>query len=145
VEQSNRESGIRIECLPFLSYVDLMRLHGQARFSIALSTSDGLSASLIETMLMGSLPIQSNTGCFEEWASSRSMLLVNPEEVEEVSAAVDYALANDRFVDEAAARNDAIAAARFDAAVVNPEIIAMYERAYRLAMNRSSEPTLEPR
>jgi len=107
---------------------DILRMHGRARISIGLSISDGISTSLLEAMVMGSFPIQSNTGCGDEWiACGENGLLVPPESPEEVAAALRRALTDDTLVDRAAETNGRLTAERIDASVVRPKVMAMYE------------------
>ncbi|WP_169732810.1 glycosyltransferase family 4 protein [Azospirillum halopraeferens] len=127
-----RNTGIAVTRLPFLPYEDLMRVHGAARCSIGVSLSDGICTSAIEAMLMGSLPIQSDTSCLGEWAGRHSALLVPPDDVDTLAASVRRALIDDAFVDRATAHNDRILLDRLSDAVVNPKILSMYDRAAAL-------------
>ncbi|MGQ9367372.1 glycosyltransferase [Azospirillum sp. ST 5-10] len=124
-----RETGVPVVRLPYLSFSDLMRLHGMARCSVGVSLSDGICTSAMEAVLMGSLPIQSDTSCLTEWTGSRSVLTAPAEDVDALADAVRRAVTDDSLVDGAVARNDAVLRERLSEAVVNPRILAMYERA----------------
>ena len=50
-----------------LSHEQVQQLFGRAVVYIGLSRSDGISASMIESMANGAIPIQSNTSCCDEW------------------------------------------------------------------------------
>jgi len=107
---------------------DILRMHGQARISIGLSISDAISTSLLEAMIMGSFPVQSNTGCGDEWlVDGETGLLVPPNDPEPVAAAIRAALADDQLVDNAAARNLQLANLRLDTSVIKPKVIEMYQ------------------
>ena len=107
---------------------DILRMHGQARISIGLSITDAISTSLLEAMIMGSFPVQSNTGCGDEWlVDGETGLLVPPNDPEPVAAAIRTALADDRLVDNAAAKNLQLAYERLDTSVIKPKVIEMYQ------------------
>lgn len=108
---------------------DVLRMHGSARVSIGLSISDAISTSLLETMIMGSFPVQSDTGCGNEWINcGENGLLVPPEWPDSVAAALRHALTDDQLVDHAAEVNARIANERLDFSVIRPQAVEMYER-----------------
>jgi glycosyltransferase involved in cell wall biosynthesis len=108
---------------------DILRMHGRARVSIGLSISDAISTSLLEAMVLGSFPIQSNTGCGDEWIKcGDNGLLVPPESPEAVAAALRQALTDDALVDRAAETNAMLTSERIDVSVVAPQVVKMYER-----------------
>jgi glycosyltransferase involved in cell wall biosynthesis len=107
----------------------VLRMHGRARVSIGLSISDAISTSLLEAMTMGSFPIQSNTGCGDEWIScGENGMLVPPEAPDSVAAALRLAVSDDVMVDRAAEINSRITAERIDVSVLGPKVIRMYEQ-----------------
>ncbi len=124
-----KSTGIPIDTIPPCSQEDMLRLHGRARISIGLSISDGISASLLEAMLMGSFPIQSSTSCANEWIQcGTSGFLVDPEDPQGVAAAIRRAVTDDQLVDRAAEINAEVAAKRLDRSIIEPRVIATYER-----------------
>jgi glycosyltransferase involved in cell wall biosynthesis len=50
-----------------LSHDDVLRILRTSRIYIGLSTSDGISTSMLEAMSQGAIPIQTNTACANEW------------------------------------------------------------------------------
>ncbi|MDQ3652565.1 MAG: glycosyltransferase [Acidobacteriota bacterium] len=107
---------------------DILRLHGSAHVSIGLSISDAISTSLLEAMIMGSFPIQSNTGCGDEWIKNEvNGLLVHPESPEEVAMALRRTLTDDTMVDRAAEINARLTTERLDKSVIQPQTIEMYK------------------
>lgn len=50
-----------------LTNFEVHELLGRSVALISLSTSDGVPASMLEAMANGAIPIQSNTGCCNEW------------------------------------------------------------------------------
>jgi hypothetical protein len=108
---------------------DILRMHGRARVSLGLSISDAISTSLLEAMIVGSFPVQSNTGCGDEWIKcGDNGLLVPPESPETVAAALRQALTDDAMVDQAAEKNARLTAQRIDISVIKPKVIDMYRQ-----------------
>lgn len=125
-------TGLPIEVIPRCSHDDMLRRYGQARISIGLSISDGISTSLLEAMVMGAFPIQSCTSCCEEWiVSGETGLIVPPEDPEPIAAAIRKAVSDDLLVNRAAELNARVAQERLDQSVIKPLVIAMYENISR--------------
>jgi len=128
-ELVNHSTGIPFEVESHTSTrADILRMHGRARVSIGLNISDAISTSLLEAMVMGSFPVQSNTGCGNEWINcGENGLLVPPESPETVAAAIRQAVADDAMVDKAAEINARLTAERIDVSVVKPQVLDMYK------------------
>jgi glycosyltransferase involved in cell wall biosynthesis len=110
-------------------YEEILSHFGSARASIGLSISDGLPLSVLEAMMMGSFPIQSNTSCADEWLKDgETALFVHPEDPEQIAAALRRALTDDALVDRAAEINRRLVAERLDRKLIQPQVVAMYER-----------------
>jgi hypothetical protein len=106
---------------------DILRLHGRSRVSIGLSISDAISTSLLEAMVMGSFPVQSNTGCGNEWLQDgETGILVHPEEPEAIAAAIRRAVVDNGLVDRAAESNARVAAERLNYSVIQPKAVEIY-------------------
>lgn len=122
--------GLPLEVLPLRSaHEEVLALHGRARVSIGLSIGDAISTSVLEAMVMGAFPVQSNTSAADEWFDDGAGgLLVPPEDPEVVERALRRALTDDALVDAAAVRNAEVARARLDERVVRPQVVAAYER-----------------
>ena len=50
-----------------LSHAQMLDLFASARIYIGISLSDGISTSLLESLVMGCYPIQTSTACVDEW------------------------------------------------------------------------------
>jgi len=112
-------------------YDEVLKLFTTARISLASSISDGTPNSMLEAMVMGAFPIQSNTVSTEEWIQHGvNGYLANPEDVEGFAAAIKEALQNDMLVDSAADYNLNMLKQRIDYPVVTPKIISAYKHAY---------------
>ncbi len=123
-------TGVSIRVLPDgTPHRDVLAHHARARVSIGLSISDAISTSFLEAMVMGSLPIQSRTGCADEWAEDgKSALFVPPEDPEVIEAALRRALSDDALVDAATAINWETARKRLDVSLIQPQVVNMYRR-----------------
>lgn len=108
---------------------EILAMHGRARVSISLAESDAICTSFLEAIVMGSFPIQSNTGCAQGWAEhGHSAMFVSPSDPDEVAVAIRCALTDDDLVDRAAGANAATATARLDREVVLAKAMEGYER-----------------
>lgn len=123
-----RSTGIPVRILPRNTPNDeILYWHGHARLSIGLSISDAISTSLLEAMVMGSLPIQSCTACADEWLKDgESGLLVPPEDVEIIEQAIRTGLTDDDLVNRASVINRRIAEERLDGNQLKLKTIAFY-------------------
>ncbi len=50
-----------------LSHNQVLELFACAKIYVGLSLSDGISTSLLESMAMGAIPVQTATACCDEW------------------------------------------------------------------------------
>lgn len=112
-----------------VTHEQVLAMHGRARVSISLSESDAICTSFLEAMVMGSFPIQSDTGCSAAWADAgRGALFVDPDDPEQVAAALRRALSEDELVDGAAETNAAVAGARLDRGPLLARMRDAYQR-----------------
>ena len=115
-------------------------MHGRARVSIGLSISDAISTSLLESMIMGAFPVQSNTGCGNEWITDgETGIFVHPDDPEMIAAAIRRALADDDLVDGADTANARVANERLADAVIKPKVIDIYNSVIAHSAERASE------
>lgn len=121
--------GVTVRIHQFLPYEELMQLHGRARCSVGISETDGIATSAIEAMLMGSVPIQSDSSCLGEWIEPGAALIVPHDKPGAIADALIRALTDDAFVDAAAKSNDLSLKARFSMSAVDPVIAQMYKDA----------------
>ena len=120
-------TGVPVDIVPRTSHEEILRLHGNARVSIGLSVGDGISTSLLETMLMGSFPIQSCTACADEWIEDgRSGAVVPPEDPHIVADALREALLSDELVNNAAELNRMTCEKRLSQVVIQPQVQRIY-------------------
>ncbi len=130
-ELFSKETGIPVNILPgHCCHEEILRLHGNARISIGLSISDGISTSFLEALLMGSMPIQSNTSCAHEWAENgKTAFFVSPDDILGITEALRRALTDNGLVDQAAVANWMTAQARLDSSIIQKQILDFYQQA----------------
>ncbi|MGO9392733.1 glycosyltransferase family 4 protein, partial [Rhodoblastus sp.] len=106
-ERLRSQRGVDVECLPeHVPHAEILRLHGSARVSMAISVGDGISTALLEAMAMGSFPIQTCTACADEWiVDGKSGFIVRPDDIEQIADRLLRALDDDELVDSAASLN----------------------------------------
>ena len=129
VANLDREFGIRVFIMPASHHAEILRLMGRSRIALGLGLSDGTPNALLESMIMGAFPIQSDSLSTREWITSgENGLLVPPEDPEEVAAAIRRALAEDELVEHGARVNAQIADERLECDRIRDEVRALYKR-----------------
>jgi hypothetical protein len=127
----SKETGIPVEIIPPSPHDHILNLLGQARIYIGLSISDAISTSLLESMVMGTFPIQSGTSCANEWIiDGVSGFIVPPEDVTEVAVKIKKAINDDILVDRASRLNYDIIKERLDKKIIDLKIKEIYEKIY---------------
>jgi len=128
-ELFTQKTGIETFIIPFgTPHDEILSYHGSARISIGLSITDAISTSLLEAMVMGSFPVQSNTSCANEWFKNRQTgIHVKPEDSEDVEKAVRKALADDDLVNRAARLNYDILFERLEYLKIKNKVINNYK------------------
>lgn len=124
------DSGIPVRIIPKNTpHHEMLSLHAQARISIGLSISDGISTSFLEALAMGSFPIQSCTACASEWIEHGvSGMIVPPEDPDIIEMALRTALENDALVNRASEINWRTALGRLDGSLLKQNISLMYSQ-----------------
>lgn len=138
-DEITAESGVEIEFLPFVPHEQIWELFGKARIAMSISRSDGTPATMLEWLIMGAYPIESDTGGPAEWLTSGVNGETAPyDDAEKIAAALRRGLQDDDLVDRAAELNLKISRERLDAKVLTPQVIEMYRRVAAENVNRSS-------
>jgi glycosyltransferase involved in cell wall biosynthesis len=128
----SHDLGIPITILPSQPHEVLLKIYGKARISIGLSISDGVPNSLLESMALGTFPIESNTSCADEWIiNGENGFIVQPEDPHRVAEAIRIAVKNDNLINRSAEVNYRIAQNRIDNSVIHPQIISLYTEVYK--------------
>jgi glycosyltransferase involved in cell wall biosynthesis len=91
--------------------------------------SDGISTTLLESMAVGTFPIQSSTACADEWVEcGRSGFVVSPWDTGAIADAIYRAVTDDDLVDQAAAINLRTVTSRWSAALNGAKVWEIYDR-----------------
>jgi len=129
-----RTTGLRVSVLEESAPDVIVALMGCARIAIGVNVSDGTPNSMLEAMIMGALPIQSDTISTQEWIrDGENGLLVAPEDPDDVERALRRALADDELVDRAERLNERLTDERVAYPVVAPRAVEAYRRVLREA------------
>ncbi len=86
------------------SHDSLLQKFGQARIAIGINISDGMPNTLLEAMIYGAFPIQTNPGkASEEYVTHQEngLLIENAENIQEITEAIKKALTNDKLIEKA--------------------------------------------
>jgi len=129
-QQLKKRTGMEVIVLPRgTSHEKILRMHGRARVSIGLSLTDGISTSFLEGIVMGSFPIQSCSSCADEWIiHGETGLIVPPEDVDAVAAALRLALSDDSLVDSAEVLNSRMISSRLDHDLIKEQACDFYRK-----------------
>jgi hypothetical protein len=122
-------AGLDISVLSTRPHHELLSLFGQARIAVGLSISDGTPNAMLEAMIMGAFPVQSDTVSTGEWiVNGRNGLLVPPEDPAAVADAIRKAVADDLLVNQAADFNDRLTRSRVEMSIVKPRVVEAYRQ-----------------
>jgi hypothetical protein len=122
-------TGLNIRVLPeHRPYEEILTMMGSARIAIGIGMTDGTPHSMLEAMVMGAFPIQSNTadtrGVIRDGENG---LLVPPEDAGAIAAAIRRAVSDDNLVDQAGETNNKLTRERIDERIIKPRVIAAYQ------------------
>lgn len=112
-----------------LSHEDILRLMGSAVLYIGNSTSDGMPNTLLEAIIMGAFPIQSNPGGVTAEIiqnMENGMLIENPESVEEIKEIVENITKNPQLIQKAISFNQQELKIQYEYTYIQQKIIDLY-------------------
>lgn len=122
-------TGIPVRVLPASPPDEITKLMGRARVAIGVGITDGTPCTMLEAMIMGAFPIQSDTISTAEWIKTgENGFLVPAENAESIASAIRRALADDSLVEHAAEINRGRVANLVDQNVLRPRIVEMYRK-----------------
>lgn len=125
----SQEICIPISIIQVDTHTEMLEKFGKARVSIGLGISDGAPNTMLEAMIMGAFPIQSNTSCANEWIiDGKSGLIVPPEDPDIIASAIRKAICDDNLVDNAAQINEEISRRNLDFFIIRQKVIEMYTK-----------------
>lgn len=128
-ERVAQVTGLALRVVPRVPHADMLDLMAASRVAIAASVSDGTPNSMLEAMLHGAFPIQSDVGSTREWIEHGvNGFLVPAEDTSAIEGALREALRRDDLVDRAADVNARMGAERLDRRRVQTGVLDMYRR-----------------
>jgi hypothetical protein len=126
-EQLSQDIGIPVRIIHNLTHTEMLKKFGKARIFIGLGISDGAPTSMLEAIVMGAFPIQSDTSCANEWiVDGKSGFIVPPEDPDTIAIAIRKALVDDDLVNNAAQLNEETARKNLDSRVIRQKVIELY-------------------
>jgi len=127
---SLREEGVKVTIVPRSLPREIYKLFGRARIAVGASISDGVPSAMLEAMIMGAFPIQTDPGgATSEWIQDGvNGLIIPPDDPDAIAEAIVRALKDDDLVESAAKMNLELTYERIDISVVQPRIISLYEQ-----------------
>jgi len=113
-----------------LSHIELMQLMGKSLLYVGNSISDGMPNTLLEAIVMGAFPIQSNPGgATEEIIKDgvNGVLIKNPESISEIKELVLNIIFDFEILEKATIKNNDIALERLDYSSNKEKVIDLYK------------------
>jgi glycosyltransferase involved in cell wall biosynthesis len=113
-----------------LSHQELMELMGKSLIYIGNSISDGMPNTLLEAIVMGAFPIQSNPGGVTEEIINNGVngfLVQDPDDVEDMKNLIIQTLTNSSIIEEAYKMNVSISKQLLDYDFNRKKINAIYD------------------
>lgn len=113
-----------------LSNLDLLELMGKALVYIGNSISDGMPNTLLEAMVMGAFPIQSNPGGVSREIITEGVngfLIENPENQLEIERKISESLKDFNRIQNAFLINAKITEQRLEYSICNEKIVNIYK------------------
>ncbi|WP_282121837.1 glycosyltransferase [Algibacter mikhailovii] len=116
----------------FLPHLEIIKLMGKAIIYIGNSNSDGMPNTLLEAIIMGAFPIQSNPGGSSAEVithNENGLLIEDCNNSVDISLSVAKALDNRKLLEQAFRINQSSLKPRFDRAIIQNKVISAYRRA----------------
>lgn len=113
-----------------ISHTDLLKKFGEAKIAIGNNISDGIPNTLLEAIILGAFPIQSNPGgVTEEYVKNgvNGFLIDNPEDAVDISKLIKKALRTTKLLELAYDENQKIAAS-LSYIKVRKEVLEIYDK-----------------
>lgn len=114
-----------------LAHQELLQLMGKSAIYIGNSISDGMPNTLLEAIIMGAFPIQSNPGNVSAEiiaAGENGFLIENPNDENAIATLILRILQNPELLQKAFDINQKIAKERLDYTVNQQKILALYQQ-----------------
>jgi glycosyltransferase involved in cell wall biosynthesis len=104
-----------------------VKLLGRAKLSIGLNISDGTPNTMLESMMMGAFPIQSDTISTREWITDGvNGLLVDPDDPDDLAKAIRRSIDDTDLLESAASANTAEIGEKLQREEVSKKVVHIY-------------------
>ncbi len=131
VEYSEIKNWNNLVVLRKISELEVLKLMGKSLIYIGNSLSDGMPNTLLEAIIMGAFPVQSNPGgaSAEIIEDQRNGLLIeNPEDVDEISDLLKIAIADKVRLKNAVAYNLQFLKPNFERDFIKEKVLMQYKK-----------------
>ncbi len=119
---------VAVEFMPLSPLEIVWQLFGKSRIALAISSADGIPNAMLEAMIMGAYPIQSDTGGLDTWIEHGVNGSLAPyDDPQAIADAIRIAISDDQLVEKAAEMNRAATNSRIDTGVIRPRVIQTYQ------------------
>ncbi len=126
----SRIEGLKVtEVRQRCTHEEILDVLGRSRIAIGISSSDGTPNAMLEAMVLGAFPIQSDTISTAEWIEDGvNGFLVSATDPQSIAVAIRRSLLDDALVDRAAEFNHELVGQRLDINKVKPAVIELYNK-----------------
>lgn len=133
IEELNRKYTLKIEYSSRyneITHDELLQKFGKALIAIGNSISDGIPNTLLEAIICGAFPIQSNPGgATEDYITHKKngLLINNPEDANEVASLIQQAITTPKMIENAFVTNQEIAK-KLDFKLIQEQVLEAYKQ-----------------
>ena len=113
----------------FLPHIEILKLMGEALIYIGNSSSDGMPNTLLEAMVMGAFPIQSNPGGVTEEVithGENGFIINDHKNSEEIKELISKAVSNSKLIERAFIINQMEMKPNFEIEKIRTEVLNAY-------------------
>ncbi len=131
VENSEIENWYNLVVLGKISELEVLKLMGESLIYIGNSLSDGMPNTLLEAIIMGVFPIQSNPGgATEELIKNEEngLLIKNPEDIDEIRDLIKTAISDRVRLKNAVAYNLQYLKPNFERNYIRQKVLMQYKK-----------------
>jgi glycosyltransferase involved in cell wall biosynthesis len=114
-----------------INHKELLKVKGESVIYIGNSISDGTPNTLLEAMIMGAFPIQSNPGgATAEWINHKEngLILENPEDVDAIAAEIAYAISHPEMLEAGVIFNTKKIVPKLEREYICREVLTAYKK-----------------
>ena len=131
IANTNLNEWKNLKVLGTITNFEVLKLMGSARLYIGNSTSDGMPNTLLEAIIMGAFPVQSNPGgasaeLIED--GKNGLLIENPEDVDEIGHLIKMAISDEVRLKNAVAYNLQYLKPKFERNFIRQKVLMQYKR-----------------